>query len=62
MSLIKSGGGTGPVKSRQPARMCKVLIPVDEKKNLRLSVGDFLMKGKKNYGKQKDAFYIRIGN
>ena len=30
MNLIKSGGGTGPVKPRQPARVRKVLIPEDE--------------------------------
>ena len=30
-NLIKSGGGTGPMKPRQPAFLSKVLIPEDEK-------------------------------
>ena len=46
MTLIKSGGGTGPAKPRQPAK-CKVLIPEDEKELSPGILGDFLMKGKK---------------
>ncbi len=53
--LIKSGGGTSPVKPRQPA-LCKVLILGDEKNEISDCVGDFLMKG--NLKNEKNAFYI----
>ncbi len=41
VSLIKSGGGTGPAKPRQPADTCKVLIPEDERKKSSGALEDF---------------------